>query len=187
MGPFAIATLLSLASGGLQMWGQASQGAAQREQAKLQTQRSAQQARWQKDQITYQQEDLNRQKGASMGTLLTNSAALGIGGATVSSQKGFMVDDYNRVFSQMENQKSQIDTQVGWGREDLGSYLKQSKTNQFLGMTGSLLGTAGNIYGQGLSMNVFGSGKMDNRGNIVENSWINRKDRSFKSLWHWGE
>ena len=159
MDPFTIGLVISAIGGAVKLYGQAKQGEYEREQARLQAERNSQQIGWQeteadwgKENIGWQKEDLNRDKRASVGTLLTNTAAMGVGGPLVSSAKGSMLGEYNRALSRMDEQIGRIDTQKGWlgqqrswGAADLATFSDQSKFNQRMGMTDTLLTTGANI------------------------------------------
>lgn len=159
MDPFTIGLVISAIGGVVDIVGKHKQGEYEREQARIQADRNAQQIGWQeteadwnKQNIGWQKEDLEKDKRASVGTLLTNTAAMGVGGPLVSSAKGNMLGEYNRALSQMDEQIGRIDTQKGWmgqqkswGSEDLTSFTDQSKWNQGFGITSTLLTAGANV------------------------------------------
>lgn len=153
MGLFTLSMILAAVGGGLDIFSKISQGKAEREQAAVDTARANQQAQWQQGQIQWQQNDLSRQKGAAIGSLLTSSAAAGISGPSVSAQKGFAAGEYNRAISRLQTQSDQIETQKGWNNSDLDTFSKQSKFNQWTGIAGSLLTTGSSMYGSFASRN----------------------------------
>ena len=159
MDPFTIGLVISAIGGAVKLYGQAKQGEYEREQARLQTERNSQQIGWQeteadwgKQNIGWQKEDLERDKRGAVGTLLTNTAAMGVGGPLVSSAKGNMLGEYNRALYRMDEQIGRIDTQKGWlgqqrswGAADLATFSDQSRFNQSMGITDTLLTTGSNI------------------------------------------
>ncbi len=171
------AMLLALASGAVSIAGQSVQGRYERERAALETARANQQIGWQQEQIGWQQDDLGRQKDAAVGSLLTHSYALGIGGPSVSQGMGTAVGEFNRAISRMETQKDWTNIQKGWNEDDLASFQKQSRINQWLGIGGSLLTTGANVYGMGLEGNYWGS----------KDSWwkTDRTDKGYRSFFSW--
>jgi len=145
MDPFTISMILSAIGGGISLIGQAKQGEYERAQAELATQRNAEQIGWQQDILGNQSEDLERDKRGSVGTLLTNTAAMGVGGPLVSAAKGSMIGEYNRALSRIDTQSKQLDIQKGWGAADLNTFEDQSKWNQGMAMTNTLLTTGANM------------------------------------------
>lgn len=154
MDPFTIGLLLSVVGGGVQMLGNMKQGAYEREQARLQAERNAQQVAWQKEQLGWESADLERGKEAAVGTLLTNTAAIGISGPSVQQAKGTTIGEFNRALSRIDQQQGMLDKQKNWGSADLDSFIKQSQTNQMFNNMSTLLTTGANIGFNAYQMNL---------------------------------
>lgn len=182
MDPITIAMLLSLAGGAMNLIGGMSQGRAEREQAAQDTQRANQAVSWQQDQLGWQQDDLGRQKDSSVGTLLTQSYAMGVGGPSVSMAKGTTVGEFNRAISRVETQKSQLDARKDWNLSDLDAFNKQSKVNQAMGAAGTLLTTGSNIYGLGVQGNLWGPGQTNPYSGQTVQSWANADKKTRGSF-----
>jgi len=154
MDPFTIGMLLSVVGGGMQIYGNMKQGAYEREQARLQAERNAQQIAWQKEQLGWQSDDLERGKDAAVGTLLTQTAAMGISGPSVDQAKGTTIGEFNRALSRIDQQQGMLDKQKNWGSADLDSFLKQSQTNQMFNNMSTLLTTGANLGFGAYQMNL---------------------------------
>ena len=224
---FITPTLLLL-SLGTNIWGAVSQGEAERRQAITNQERAEvagtwndrklawdkrqmgwqqQQIDWSNAQLADQQEDLGRQAERDDATLLTQSAAMGIGGPMVDQARAYTAGEYNRAISRLqeqigrnETQKGWIDTQKGWadtqgqwadiqqqwGIDDYQSLIDQSYVNQAFNIGTTLLGTGANIYGWGANENLWGSGMPDNAGNVIQ-PYFKQPKTTRGSLWSWNK
>jgi len=143
----AVMTILALASAAAGIAGSYYQGESERERNKVATERANQQLGWQNEQLGWQKDDLGRQKESAVGSLLTQSAALGIGGPSVDAARGFAVGEYNRAISQTAKQIGWNNQQSGWNSEDMILFNQQSRFNQAVGIGSSLLTMGTSLYG----------------------------------------
>ena len=143
----AVMTILALASAAANIIGAHYQGNSERERNKLATERANQQIGWQNEQLQWGKDDLGRQRESAIGSLLTQSAALGIGGPSVDAARGYTIGEYNRAISQVDKQIGWNNQQSGWNSEDMDLFNLQSKFNQSVGIGSSLLTMGTNLYG----------------------------------------
>lgn len=156
-----VMTILSLASAASNIIGSHFQGKSERERYRIATERANkqigwqnQELGWQREQMGWQKDDLGRQKDAAVGSLLTQSAALGIGGPSVSAAKEYTIGEYNRALSQMDKQigwnrqqENWNRQQSGWNNDDMDLFNDQSRFNQSVGIGSSLLTMGTSLYG----------------------------------------
>lgn len=140
-------TILTLASAASNVIGAHVQGKSERERNRIATERANQQIGWQNEQLQWGKDDLEKQKEAAVGSLLTQSAALGIGGPSVDAAKGYTIGEYNRAMSQVDKQIGWNNQQLGWNKEDMNLFNQQSRFNQSVGIGSSLLTMGTNLYG----------------------------------------
>lgn len=139
-------TILALASAASGILGSISQGQSERERNKLATERANQQITWQNQQLDWTKDDLGREKESAVGSLLTQSAALGIGGPSVDAMKGYTIGEYNRAISRAETQTGWNNEMATWNKDDLDLANRQSYFNEAVGIGSSLLTMGTNLY-----------------------------------------
>ena len=152
-----------------------------------------------------QQEDLGRQAERDDATLLTPERRSRHHGTDGDQARGYTAGEYNRAISRLqeqirrnETQKGWIDEQKGWvdtqgqwadiqqqwGIDDYQSLIDQSYVNQAFNIGTTLLGTGDKIYGWGANENLWGSGKLDNAGNVIK-PYFSQPKSTRGSLWNW--
>lgn len=142
----AVMTILALASAAANIIGAHYQGNSERERNKDATERANRQIGWQNEQLQWGKDDLGKQKEAAVGSLLTQSAALGIGGPSVDAARGYTIGEYNRAISQVGKQIGWNNQRSGWNTEDMSLFNDQSRFNQAVGIGSTILTTGVNYY-----------------------------------------
>lgn len=142
----SLLTILSLASTAASIAGSISSGRSERDRNRIAAERASQQAQWQNEQLEWQKEDLGRQKEADVGTLLTQSAALGVSGPSIDAIKGYTVGEYNRAIGQVETQIGWNNQMNEWNLQDVKAANKQSLFNEAVGIGSSLITSGINMY-----------------------------------------
>ncbi len=145
MDPFTIGLILSAVGGGIQIAGNVKQGQYERAQAEREYEIAKRQQQWQREEMDWNIEDAQRQKESAVGTLLTNTAALGIAGPSIDQAKGTTIGEYNRAISRIETQKDWTREQDAWMKENLDMFKKQSRANQTFSNVSTLLTTGSNM------------------------------------------
>ncbi len=143
----AVMTILALAGAAASIWGSIAQGKSERERNRVATQRANQQIGWNNEQIGWQKDDLSKQKESAIGSLLTQTAALGIGGPSVDARKGYTIGEFNRAIAQTDKQRGWNSQQIDWNTEDMDLFNTQSRFNQSVGIGSSLLTMGTSLYG----------------------------------------
>ena len=138
--------ILSLASTAASIAGSISGGKSERERNTINAERSRQQMEWQNEQLGWQKDNLGRQKESDVGSLLTQSGALGVSGPSIDAIKGYTVGEYNRAIDQAETQIGWNNQMSGWNMEDMQSANKQSMFNEAVGIGSSLVTSGANLY-----------------------------------------